>query len=250
MNAELQWARYTEKALAEFYQNSFSSAAEYWGKAYAVTQGFDKADPRLAASFSNLAVGLRIRSDFKKAEDSYHLAMEAWVVSANWVHSMRVARRARSSLFHLRMEQKHREQYERLARAGYQEKLKAGYAATLSNLAELYLITKRRQEAQELYQEALLGRISAMGKNEFGAVVIQNNIKNLGARDAKQSYKLDDGFSAAERVRPFSSQAARNGWIVEKPPEFTDEGILMAAVLLTCLIDNSNLAHIHSGIMD
>ena len=39
----------------------------------------------------------------------------------------------------------------------------------------------------------------------------------------------------------FSEIAGPKGWIVDDPPEFTDEGRLMAAVLLAQIVDHTRV---------
>ena len=120
-NPEFLWVHITEAAASEFDGGRYSIAAEKWQSAYRIAQGFDDSDPRLAGSLNNLAIAFRINRDFDEAERVYRSALKNWDSAAHWIDRMRLTQRARSSLFHLRLENKHRKQYDNIARRNLME---------------------------------------------------------------------------------------------------------------------------------
>jgi tetratricopeptide (TPR) repeat protein len=243
---EFLWVHITEAATSEFDGGRYSIAAEKWQNAYRIAQGFDDCDPRLAGSLNNRAIAFRIKKDFEQAARCYRNALENWESASYWIDRMRLTQRARSSLFHLRMESKHRKKYDDMARRKYQKLLSAGQAGTLNNLAELFHSTDRFKEAEQFYQQALRKRIGSMDEQEYGVGIIKTNSASLSGTFNKSP---ETTFSVAHKSKEtagFISRAAQQGWIVDKPSEFTDEGRLMAAIFLTHLIDHTRLKPLRS----
>ncbi len=238
---EFLWVQLSETAFLEFIRNRFVAAATQWENAYHVAQGFDDRDPRVASSLSNFAISRRIKEDFVEAEQLYQLAIERWKASSTWVEMMSLSQRARSSLFHFRLERKHRKQYDQIARKKYQKLLPAGHAGTLNNLGELYHTMSRSQCAKKLYNQALQKRLTSMGEEEWGVKTIRRNIASLTDLVTPQAERTVSSSKESRVDESFYSQALRQGWIVDDPPEFTDEGRLMAAILLTGILDHSRL---------
>jgi tetratricopeptide (TPR) repeat protein len=242
-NPEFLWVHITDAAILEFDGGRFGVAAEKWQTAYQIAQGFDDCDPRLAGSLNNLAVAFRINKDFKQAERCYRNALENWESAVDWVDRMQVGQRARSSLFHLRLESKHRKKYDNMARRNYQKLLSAGQAGTLNNLAELFHSTGRFKEAEQFYHQALRQRTGSMDQQECGVTVIRKNIVSLSDAAAPQPDAPDNSHPQACAAVAFLSQAEHHRWVVDRPAEFTDEGRLMAAILLTHLLDHRCLCN-------
>jgi tetratricopeptide (TPR) repeat protein len=221
-------------------------AAHRCQEAYDVVKEFGRDDPRVASSLNNVGIALRVKMEFDEAEQYYRDALEAWKASSGWVDKMRLAQRARSSLFHLRLEQKHREQYNRIALEKYRKLLWGGSSATVNNLAELFHQTGKVQDAKRLYDQALEKRLISMGPDEAGVAVIRENMSSLRDPEVKQEESDSTYWHALAGNDPFSSQAVQQGWIVDNPPEFTDEGRLMAAILLAGLLDRSFVCQANS----
>ena len=240
-NPEFIWVHITETATSEFDGGRFSIAAEKWQNAYRIAQGFDDCDPRLAGSLNNLAIAFRINKDFEQAARCYRNALENWESAADWVDRMQVGQRARSSLFHLRLESKHRKKYDNMARRNYQKLLSAGQASTLNNLAELFDSTNRFKEAEQFYHQALRQRTGSMDQQECGVAIINTNLAGLSDTISKSPGATFSVAHTSKETADFISRAVQRGWIVDKPAEFTDEGRLMAAILLTHLIDHTHL---------
>lgn len=73
---------------------------------------FDRTDLRRATVLVNLGIALKDRGKTKLAHSVFRRALSHWDACAEQaVADMRIAPRARSSLFHLRMEARHRETY-------------------------------------------------------------------------------------------------------------------------------------------
>ncbi len=242
-NPEFLWVHITEAATSDFDGGRFSIAAEKWQNAYRIAQGFDECDPRLAGSLNNLAIAFRINKDFEQAARCYRNALDNWESAADWVDRMQLGQRARSSLFHLRLENKHRKKYDNIARRNYQKLISAGHAATLNNLAELFHSINQRQDAKQHYAQALQHRISSMGDQDRGVAVIRKNIACLSDAAAPQPDKTDNSARQSNAPASFLSQAEHHRWVVDRPAEFTDEGRLMAAILLTHHLDHHRMCN-------
>ena len=245
-NPEFLWVHITEAAISEFDGGRFAAAAEGWKSAHSVAQEFDDCDPRLAGSLNNLAIALRIKKDFEQAARCYRKALENWESASHWIDRMRLTQRARSSLFHLRLESKHRKKYDQMARRNYQKLLSAGQAATLNNLAELFHSTNRLKEAEQFYHQALRKRIGSMNEQECEVAIIKTNLAGLSDTFNKSSGTTFNVAHTSKETAGFISKAAQQGWIVDKPSEFTDEGRLMAAIFLAHLIDYTRLKALRS----
>ena len=240
---EFLWVHITETAISEFDGGRIAAAAEMWKSAHNVALEFDSCDPRLAGSLNNLAIAFRIQKDFEQAARCYRNALENWESAADWVDRMQLGQRARSSLFHLRLERKHRKKYDDIARGNYQKLLSAGRAGVLNNLAELFHSTNQRQDAKQHYTLALQLRISSMGAQDQGVAVIRENIACLSDAAAPQSDKTDVSARQSNAPASFLSQAEHHRWVVDRPAEFSDEGRLMAAILLTHLLDHRRMCN-------
>jgi tetratricopeptide (TPR) repeat protein len=238
-NPEFSWVRFTETATSEFNSGRFSAAAENWRNAHRMTRNFDECDPRLAGSLNNLALTFRIQHDFDEAERIYRSALQNWESAAHWVDTMQLRQRARSSLFHLRLERKHRKKYDTAVRRKHQKLRVAGQAGTLNNLAELFHSTNRFKEAGQFYQQALRKRCDSMDAKDHGVTIIKTNLAGLSDLLNKSQRPMFRASHPCQQPFGFNTRAAQQGWIVDKPPEFTDEGRLMAAIFLTHLVDHT-----------
>ena len=234
---EFCWVELTEAAGTLVAAGRLGLAADNWRLAFDTAQAFQEDDPRRASSHSNLAVAHRIQGEFDLAEQCCRRAMAGWQAAAHWVRRMHPPPRARSSLFHLRMERKHRQRFNQLAVQKFETLLPAGRAGTRNNLAELCQVANRLPQAQQLYSEALDERVRSIGDKDAGSAIIRRNISSLqsGSDSAPPpARESTDG-------EPFSSLALRRRWLIDQPAEYTDEGRLMAALLLTYVIDHAQL---------
>ena len=74
------------------------------------------------------------------------------------------------------------------------------------------------------------------------ATIIQHNLSSISEKTVKRPDSIVPSYDHLKESMLFIAKAERNGWIVDKPPEFTDEGRLMAAVILMHLIDHTYLS--------
>ncbi len=129
--ADLLWESLTEAALAAHDAGRRAEAVRLWQEAEHHGAHFADNDPRRAATLNNAGVA----DGGSGAEALYRRALEAWKAADAWVGLMAVEPRARSSLFHLRLENKHRDRYKDFVRADYRSLLQAGAAVASANLA-------------------------------------------------------------------------------------------------------------------
>lgn len=111
--ADLQWERLLEVAIRRYIAgDTLKSSLLFW-RAYILAKlRFNQHDLRLATSAANLAqiaihYGRRPLAGRLQAQ-----ALKIWESAPQEIASMKIAPRARSSLFHLRMEAKHRDVFE------------------------------------------------------------------------------------------------------------------------------------------
>jgi len=232
---EFLWLEQTESMAALLASGRTHAAAALCRSACALAERFASNDPRRAASLNNLAVAHRLAGDRDEAEAGYRRAFAAWEHSTVWVQAMRPTPRARSSLFHLRLETRHRATYQRLARSQYQESLRAGRAVTLNNLAELLHAGGLNDDAEHLYRRAAADRRKLADGDDIANHVVTANIAALQGG-------ANGGALAAHASRPFTALAAHKGWIIDRPPVLTDEGRLMAAVLCAVAVRHADIA--------
>lgn len=110
--ADLQWERLSLRALSDLGEGREAEALEEIRDAlYVARIHFDKGDPRLAASLTSQAAALAAADPTMATDVIVRAALQAWDDCDEAIASMTAPRRARSSLFHLRMERRHRETY-------------------------------------------------------------------------------------------------------------------------------------------
>jgi len=130
---DLAWERLQEEAATREEAGDRARAAALWAEALRVArEGFEANDPRLAASLTNHAVALGRAGEEAAAKWLFEEALLVWDSCAGWLDAMRPERRARSSLFHLRLEVKNRAAYAANARARARELVAEGRARTLA----------------------------------------------------------------------------------------------------------------------
>jgi hypothetical protein len=144
---DLDWERLTLEALADLGEGREQEAFEAIRKALFVARThFAKGDPRLAASLTNQAAALAATDPPAATGVVVKAALEAWGDCDAAVAGMTPPRRARSSLFHLRMEQRHRETYSERWRDESRRRL-ADVRTDLAGAEALVLVG--REEARE-----------------------------------------------------------------------------------------------------
>jgi len=131
-DADSTWEHLQERAAEEALAEG-PAAARLWAEALLLArEQFAHDDPRLATSLANHARALRRGGDDVSARRLFDEALLVWDRSRRWIEGLEPERRARSSLFHLRLERKNREKFQRRSRRRYRALAAEGRAATLA----------------------------------------------------------------------------------------------------------------------
>ncbi|MCB2094103.1 MAG: tetratricopeptide repeat-containing protein [Rhodobacteraceae bacterium] len=110
---DLHWERLQEEGCACFDKGDLAGAARAWRRASWVALLLLPArDPRQATTLANRAHIDRLAGREARARARFARAGQIWGNADDFIAGMTIARRARSSLFHLRMEALHWSTYE------------------------------------------------------------------------------------------------------------------------------------------
>ena len=125
--ADLSWEHAAERTADAAARTDYASAKEEAGSALRLARAeFEAIDPRLGTSLANYGVCLHLSGASGGIAPLFRQASEVWRGADSWIARMDAPRVARSSLFHMRMEVRHRDTY----RARWQERWKEiGYEA-------------------------------------------------------------------------------------------------------------------------
>ena len=111
--ADLDWERQCEAAVARAAEGDMAGARAAAGEGLKIARDrFQDGDPRLGTALANYAWTLAETGDETSAGALLAEARQQWSSSGPWIAAMSAPRVARSSLFHMRMEQRHRGVYE------------------------------------------------------------------------------------------------------------------------------------------
>jgi hypothetical protein len=117
--ADLAWETTAEQTAEAVAREDHTKAKGSAGEALQLARAnFAPNDPRLGTSLANYGMCLSLSG---RSEDSMFLfreGLDVWRQSLGWIAHMEAPRMARSSLFHMRMEARHRSTY----RARWQER--------------------------------------------------------------------------------------------------------------------------------
>ncbi len=109
---DLAWERLQEEANLRFRSGDLAGAARLCRRAgWLALCRFPRSDPRRATTQANLAFFDRQAGRKARAGRRYAKARAIWSEVDEYIAALRIARRARSSLFHMRMEAKHWDTY-------------------------------------------------------------------------------------------------------------------------------------------
>ena len=192
-SAEQRWEERVRDGLAAFQAGRIDAAYAAWRSAAAIARAFDAADPRRAASRTHLALCHAASGEATKARQAFRRALQAWESAETWVARMSVGQRARSSGFHLRLEQKHRPSYDALARAECARLLGAGRAAALAGAFHL-----ARNPAAEL-EEAQERRAAGLSWRDADQAAIWRALAALRQEAGDDAAALE-ALSKAEAI--------------------------------------------------
>ncbi len=114
---EVEWETKQEHAASLAHGGRLEEATALWQETLSLAEKiFDDGDPRLATSLANAGYALKVNGDPESAKARFKQALRCWDQSAPWIERLRIERKAKSSLFHLRMEALHWDQFEANAR--------------------------------------------------------------------------------------------------------------------------------------
>lgn len=119
---DLAWETAAEATADAAAQKDFLRAKEEAGQLLQMARAnFEPIDPRLGTSLANYGVCLSLAGDDQAKASLFAKALEVWKGSGPWIARMDAPRVARSSMFHLRMEARHRDTYRGLWQQRWRE---------------------------------------------------------------------------------------------------------------------------------
>ena len=237
----LAWVQLGERAEWAFQRGDTENARRFWQDSHRlVDTELSAPHPLLAASFCNLACVSRIGKNYADGVRHGERSIALWETAKAWVDGMRFESTARSSTFHLRMYGRHRDAYRRLRLGKYRALLILGRTTAMNNLAGVFCMRGRFEEARALYLRALHEREEAMRVAEIDDTAIDVIRRNLAVVEGKAERKARaEATKLSDRGETFTQFARRHRWLVDSPPVLTDEGVLMASVLLPRTLDQT-----------
>ena len=119
--ADLEWETTAVEAFDAFVSGGAVAARERMGACVQLARKhFEATDPRLATCLANYGVCRKLTGD-AVASELLAEAQQIWRDCDPWIDAMTAPRSARSSMFHMRMEQIHRDAYEERWRIKWRE---------------------------------------------------------------------------------------------------------------------------------
>ncbi len=109
---DLIWERLSEDANGALAAGDTADAVRRFRRAYLLARiWFSPSDPRFAASLANAALADRMQGRTGRASRRFERAIFLWAELPGQLEDISISPRARSSLFHLRMEARHWDTY-------------------------------------------------------------------------------------------------------------------------------------------
>jgi len=131
--ADLTWEIIQVTAAETWAAGEEAEADELWHAGLEVArEHFAGSDPRLATSLANQAAALRRAGDGEAAEALFAEAVAVWDTAGPWIAALKPEVRARSSLFHLRLQARHKGGYNRFSREKYEKLAAEGRGAIVA----------------------------------------------------------------------------------------------------------------------
>lgn len=132
--ADVDWERIAAEAFDACASGDVEAARQKFGACVQLArEHFETSDPRLGTSLANYGACRKLTGDAVAAE-LLDEAKRVWQSCDPWIDAMTAPRSARSSMFHMRMEQRHRDAYEDRWRIKWRE-LRDQARETVANLA-------------------------------------------------------------------------------------------------------------------
>ena len=228
---ELAWEALSREALEAHGANRAGEAAVLWRRAALIAAAFPADDPRRAASLGNEALACALDDDLERAEAGLRAALEAWGDSANWIGGMRVRGTARSSLFHHRLEVRHRASFETHIRARYGRWMDGCLGASLFNHGIVLVSLDRDEEGRAQLARAVERRRNAFGGSDPGLAFMLRTLAGLCPDEDEAEACLDRAGAAMSDPSPDGLER----WQRDRPPQLDDVRRLLSAVCLTAI---------------
>jgi hypothetical protein len=110
--ADLAWEGVAEEAAETVARADHMRAKDKAGEALQIARAdFEPIDPRLGTSLANYGLCLYLSGHGEGVAPLFHQGLDVWRAASRWIARMDAPRIARSSLFHMRMELRHRDTY-------------------------------------------------------------------------------------------------------------------------------------------
>lgn len=201
-------------------------------------------DPRRAATLNNQGLAALLTGATDDAARSFAEAGTAWRAAKTWVAAMTLESPARSSLHHLRLEARHRENYQPLLRQRQGRLLTAARAASLFN--RLLCLTGRGKAptaiAKRAMDRAVAQRLWALGpRNPEAAQMCELQAAlalTMGDEEAAGSY-----CQKARQIAEAPARSAGEVWHEIEAANNDEPSQLKAAVYLTLVANRGALAN-------
>ena len=128
---ELRWERLAEAAAKACAEDDLKTAQRQWAESLRLAREiFESGDPRLACSLTNHAVCLRQSGQEDLAAKLLKEALLVWDASGPWVEALKPEVRAKSSMYHFRLETRYPGQYDHFSLERYRALAQEGREAT------------------------------------------------------------------------------------------------------------------------
>ena len=140
--ADLAWEQSAERAAGAVARNDHVGAKDEAGGALRLARAeFAAIDPRLGTSLANFGLALHLSGDGNVAP-LLREATDVWRSADPWIARLDAPRVARSSLFHMRMELRHRDTYRARWQQRWQE-IAAEAKARLEALSQSAAVSEK-----------------------------------------------------------------------------------------------------------
>lgn len=238
------WEHFACEGAEALPRGDLAAAAAGWRTTDDLTLAFAEADPRRAATRTALGVIAARQGRFAEAQELCRRALALWDRAPEWIARMDVELKAHSSLFHMRLEARHRNEIVHLGRVQNERMAAAGRAAALATLAALAAAAGRTDEAGTLYHEAIAARAKGLSHREEAAGWLNDDLAAALAPDSAEgrTARGEAARIARDPVPAGAPRFLRRSW-----RKMTDERRLTAAVELAPLLRLADLRAVQTA---
>ncbi|MGI9371930.1 MAG: hypothetical protein ACR2OJ_05495 [Hyphomicrobiales bacterium] len=224
---ESAWETSSASALGAYLGGQRGDAKKFWMNASLAAEVFDQNDPRNATHQNNIGIVEFLSRDFDAAYLAFGHSVELWVQSNAWIEGMSISG-AKSSLHHMRLEQRHRYAFDGAKRERFAHLSQGACAIAQFNLGITARYLGRTDEADRLVETAAKLREKMCGFDDSELA----KMKSLLASIDKDSTRR-----AVNRPEHRFDNLAK--WRFEQKGGIGDERRFLSAVYLTALMDQS-----------